>query len=327
MDLRPFGNTSLSVTKIGLGLAALGRPGYINLGHAGDLDHNYDLKSMESHTHKMLDLAYKKGIRYFDAARSYGRAEAFLSSWMGRHEDITVGSKWGYIYTADWKVEAEHHEIKEHSIDVLKRQWQETLNTLNRKPDIYHIHSASMESAVLENNQVLDYLCQLRENGLIIGLSLSGPGQADTLEKSMEIKSSEKQLFQSVQVTWNVLERSATSAIEKAVNAGYGIIIKEALANGRLTNRNTDAGFQDKMNLISEIAEAHQVGADAIAIAYILQQPWISVVLSGAVQTSHLDSNLEALGINLSPTEIENLNQLAESPEEYWQTRSALEWN
>jgi len=327
MELRQFGNTPLKMTKIGLGLAALGRPGYINLGHAGDLDSNYDLKSMESHAHHILTYAYSKGIRYFDAARSYGKAEEFLSNWIGDHQDIAVGSKWGYTYTADWKINAENHEIKEHSIDVLKRQWQETFNTLNRKPDIYHIHSASMESGVLENNQVLDYLWQLRENGLIIGLSLSGVRQADALEKSLEIKSSDTQLFQSVQVTWNILERSTTAAIENAAKAGYGFIVKEALANGRLTNRNTVPEFQDKLEVISEMAHAHQVGIDAIAIAYILHQSWVSIVLSGAVQKSHLDSNLEALHVDIQPVEIDKLNQLLESPEEYWQTRSVLEWN
>jgi aryl-alcohol dehydrogenase-like predicted oxidoreductase len=37
MDMRSLGVTGLSVSRIGLGLAALGRPGYINLGHASDI--------------------------------------------------------------------------------------------------------------------------------------------------------------------------------------------------------------------------------------------------------------------------------------------------
>ena len=327
MELKQFGNTPLLVTKIGLGLAALGRPGYINLGHAGDLNHNYDQESMESHAYQIMELAYNKGIRYFDAARSYGKAEEFLANWAGNHKDIAVGSKWGYTYTADWKVRAEHHEIKEHSINVLKRQWQETLNTMPRPPELSQIHSSSMASGVLENNQVLDYLWELRENGLIVGLSLSGASQAETLERSLEIKSSGKQLFQSVQITWNILERSTTDSISKAVKAGYGIIVKEALANGRLTTRNTAPDFQEKFKVISGIAESHHAGVDAIAIAYILNQSWISVVLSGAAQKSHLESNLGALKIKLDPTEIEKLDQLAESPEKYWKTRSDLEWN
>jgi aryl-alcohol dehydrogenase-like predicted oxidoreductase len=48
----------------------------------------------------VLDAAYEDGVRAFDAARSYGRAEAFLASWLERRElgpgDVRVSSKWGY---------------------------------------------------------------------------------------------------------------------------------------------------------------------------------------------------------------------------------------
>ena len=67
---------------IGLGLAALGRPGYINLGHADDLGRNYDVAAMRAHAHAVLDAAWGAGVRYFDAARSYGRAEEFLGDWL-----------------------------------------------------------------------------------------------------------------------------------------------------------------------------------------------------------------------------------------------------
>jgi len=123
--MRTLGTTGLSVSPVGLGLAALGRPGYINLGHAGDVG-DTDVEAMERHAHRVLDAAYDGGVRYFDAARSYGRAEAFLASWLARRglarSDVTVGSKWGYTYTAGWKVEAEHHEIKDHSLAALTRQ-------------------------------------------------------------------------------------------------------------------------------------------------------------------------------------------------------------
>ena len=130
MQLRNLGDTGLSVTPVGLGLAALGRPGYINLGHADDLDRNYDVTEMERRTHNVLDEAWKLGVRYFDAARSYGKAEEFLSSWL-RNRTIasgkaTIGSKWGYSYTAGWKTNAEKHEVKEHTLPVLQKQWTES---------------------------------------------------------------------------------------------------------------------------------------------------------------------------------------------------------
>ena len=105
MEMGSFGQTGLAVSRVGIGLAALGRPGYINLGHAADLGGTYGVDAMQAQTDRVLDAAWAAGVRYFDAARSYGRAEEFLGNWL-RARDIdpgavTVGSKWGYTYTAD----------------------------------------------------------------------------------------------------------------------------------------------------------------------------------------------------------------------------------
>ena len=116
--------------SLGLGLAALGRPGYVNLGHADDLERRYDEHVMERRCHDVLDAAWVGGVRHLDVARSYGRAEAFLASWLARRarepSALTVASKWGYTYTAGWSVTAERHEVKDHSLATLTRQLAET---------------------------------------------------------------------------------------------------------------------------------------------------------------------------------------------------------
>ena len=63
--------------QIGLGLAALGRPAYINIGHGDDVG-DASVEGMERAATMCSTLAYDRGVRWFDAARSYGRAEAFL---------------------------------------------------------------------------------------------------------------------------------------------------------------------------------------------------------------------------------------------------------
>jgi len=144
VKLRSLGDTDLTVTPMGLGLAALGRPGYINLGHSADLGRDYDVAAMAAHAHAVLDAAWAAGIRYFDAARSYGRAEEFLGSWLHARnispEAVTVGSKWGYTYTADWQVTADKHEVKDHSLPVLRRQMAESRANLGRHLKLYQIH-------------------------------------------------------------------------------------------------------------------------------------------------------------------------------------------
>ena len=88
-----------SAPRLGLGLAALGRPGYVNLGHGTDLP-DKAAGTIRAHTWDMLDLAWTAGLRYFDAARSYGRAEEFLGGWLRARghapATLTGGSKWGY---------------------------------------------------------------------------------------------------------------------------------------------------------------------------------------------------------------------------------------
>jgi aryl-alcohol dehydrogenase-like predicted oxidoreductase len=105
--MQTLGSTGLPVSRIGFGMAALGRPGYITLGHADDLGGQYDVAAMESRSHAVLDVAWQAGVRYFDAARSYGRGEEFLGSWLRSRQigvgKVTVGSKWGYTYTANWQ--------------------------------------------------------------------------------------------------------------------------------------------------------------------------------------------------------------------------------
>jgi aryl-alcohol dehydrogenase-like predicted oxidoreductase len=316
---RTLGHTDLEVTPIGLGLAALGRPGYINLGHASDLDGHTDAESMERAAHAVLDVAYERGIRYFDAARSYGRAEAFLGSWLDQRgfgpDDVTVGSKWGYTYTANWHVHAKVHEVKDLSAATLRRQLDESQELLENHLRLYQIHSATIESGVLDDPEVLFELAKLRASGMAIGFTATGPDQAHTIEHALEVGG-----FDAVQATWNLLERSAGDALAAAHAEGLGVIIKEALANGRLTTRGD----------VPELASAaHITGQteDALALAAVLAQPWVDVVLSGAANVDQLQSNLVAVTLDLGPEVHERLDSIGEDPETYWHERSDLAWN
>jgi aryl-alcohol dehydrogenase-like predicted oxidoreductase len=332
MEIRDFGKTGLMVTPIGLGMAALGRPGYINLGHASDLSQQYEIEAMEANTHQVINAAWQAGIRYFDAARSYGRGESFLGNWLKKNEisfgEVTIGSKWGYTYTANWQVKAEKHEVKEHTLPVLQRQWRESEENLSPYLKLYQIHSATLDSGVLENKEVLNHLIKLKQEGLKIGLSLSGENQKQTLQNALAIDTDGILLFDAVQATWNVLEPSVGKDLRYAAELGMGVIIKEVLANGRLTNRNQEQDFKSKKDLLQSIADKYETSIDALAMAAALQQPFTHVVLSGATTEEQLQSNIKALQVDLDSQEADHLiEELTESPGQYWQTRKQLEWN
>jgi aryl-alcohol dehydrogenase-like predicted oxidoreductase len=292
-------------SRLGLGLAALGRPGYINLGHAEALGHDLDPASMERRCHAVMDEAYALGVRHFDAARSYGRAEEWLASWPPR-QDVTVSSKWGYTYTAGWRVDAEKHEVKDHSAANFDKQLAESRALFGDRLDLYQIHSATLESGVLDDRAVLARLQRLREAGVRVGLSLTGPRQAATLEKALALD-----LFDAVQATFNVLETSVGTQLARAHDAGLLVIVKECMANGRALE-------------VPEVrAEAQRlgVGADAAALSFVLGQRFAEVVLSGAATVEQVRQNAAALSVTAS------LPDLAEPPDVYWNKRSRLPWN
>ena len=323
--------SNLLPSPVGLGLAALGRPGYINLGHAADLGRNYDVAVMQSHAHAVLDAAWLEGVRYFDAARSYGRAEEFLGTWLRARQippaEVAVGSKWGYAYTAGWQVHAAAHEIKEHSLAQLRRQWPESQANLGGYLRLYQIHSATLESGVLGDTAVLTALAKLKRDSIAIGLSLSGPAQMATLARALEVTVDNVRLFDSVQATWNVLETSAGPMLERASAAGMQVIVKEALANGRLTGRNADPAFATKRVMLERQAIRLNTTIDALALAAALAQPWASVVLSGAATVAQLESNMRSLDVALDEEAKAALAAMAEPADVYWATRKRLAWN
>ncbi len=236
-----LGATGLTVTRMGLGLAALGRPAYITLGRDVDLGSDRDPSTMERRCHDMLDAAYSAGIRYVDTARSYGRAEEFLASWLRARRlapgAVTVGSKWGYRYTGAWNMDAAVHETKDHTLAMFRDQLPRTTALLGRHLDLYQVHSATLESGILGDRAVLHALAQLRDSGVSVGLTVSGPRQANAVRHALDVDVEGVNPFSTVQATWNVLEPSVGPALAEAHDRGWGVIVKEVIANGRLTDR------------------------------------------------------------------------------------------
>lgn len=306
-------------SRIGLGLAAIGRPAYITVGRTGDLGDGADrtIDGMRQKAHGLLDSAWNLGLRYFDAARSYGRAEQFLGTWLALHpcrrSKLTIGSKWGYEYIGDWKIEALVHERKEHSLAMLNRQWQETREALGSLPDVYLIHSLTPDSSALTDGALLERLRDIAELGVRVGFSTSGPRQSDVIRAAMGLPDSP---FSAVQATWNVLEPSAGSALAAVKECGWFVVLKEVLANGRLVPTGAEKAA---LALAAEDGQA----LDRFAIGAALARPWADIVLTGAVTSQQLRENVAAATPVLAD---ERIQAVAEVATQYWAERAARAW-
>ena len=318
----------MSVSRLGIGLAAVARPAYITAGRGRDLGSRRSIADLEARTAELLDAAYAEGVRYVDAARSYGRAEEFLASWLAAHpeaRDVVIGSKWGYRYVGGWRMDAEVHEVKDHSLQAFTTQYAQTTALLGERLGVYHVHSATPESSALRDVTLHRALAAVRNGGLRIGVSTSGTRQADAVRRALEVLVDGEPLFTSIQSTWNILETSVGPALAEAAAAGARVIVKEVVANGRLapggTNKTPGA------LAATRLAEQLHVGVDQLAIAAALAQPWASRVLSGAVTTDQLHSNVGAASVHLPLAVLDELATLAEPAGAYWEARSRRSWS
>ncbi|MFE9434871.1 aldo/keto reductase [Streptomyces sp. NPDC006640] len=322
----PFARLASATTptaRIGLGLAAVGRPGYINLGREEDLPADRSVDALRERTHELLDAAYAQGVRYFDVARSYGRSEEFLADWLRDRpgvDDVVVGSKWGYTYTADWRTDAEAHEVKDHGLATYERQRAETAELLGDRLDLYQIHSVTPDSPALTDKELHAALAEAAAGGLSIGFSTSGPAQADAIRAALAVTVDGEPLFRTVQSTYNVLETSAGPALAEAHDAGLTVIVKEGMANGRLAAPHAPEALR-------AVADETDLGCDAVALALVLRQPWAGVALSGAATANQLASNLHAAVVDLGDDQLHRLAALAETPRAYWERRGQLPWH
>jgi len=319
------------VPRIGLGLAAIGRPGYITTGRAHDLGAGADRSeaAMRARAEALLDAAWAGGVRWFDCARSYGEAESFVGRWLAAREidpvECVVSSKWGYRYTAGWRIDTggEPHEVKDHSLAHLNSQVPETVEAIGPYVKLYQVHSATFDSGVLGDAAVHDALAALRaDRGWRLGLSVSGTAQAAVLDAALAIeRPAGVRLFDSVQVTFNVFEQAPLEALSRAHAAGCAVVVKEALANGRVL---AHAGLR---------AHAAELGCavDALALACVLAQPFEPFVLSGAATPEQLASNLGAHhvaeSLRADPRRLAAIMaDCRQDSQEYWTNRADLAW-
>jgi len=312
---------------IGLGTAAIGRPQYINIKQE-DIE-PFSLSAFRQKGRDMLDYAYDLGIRYFDTAPGYGIAEQLMIDWSKERNDpnITVATKWGYTYVADFDPNAKEHEVKEHSLNKLNQQWEISKQLL---PNLkyYQIHSATLESGVLENKAVLERLFQLKEEYTIkVGLTTTGSNQTEVLRKAMDIHRNGARLFDVSQCTYNVLDQSIYDLGREIILDRKQLVIKEALANGRLFPNIRYPNYTPLYRKLKELSSKYQTGTDAIVLQFCLTKLQGAIVLSGVSKWEHLAQNLKATEIELDAQEMEELTSFEISPDAYWNERKALTWN
>lgn len=313
--------------QIGLGTAAIGRPEYINIKSEQNTS-SFDLAVFRDNGIKVLNSAYQLGVRYFDTAPGYGMAEQLLKDWLKTQGDtsIEVATKWGYSYVADFQLNATQHEIKDHSLKQLNKQWQISKQLLPYLTTL-QIHSATFDTGVLQDEQVLNKLAEIKaEHNLHIGLTTSGDNQVEVIRAAMKIMRDDVPVFDVFQITYNMLEQSLLTIVDELKNDGNRIVVKEALANGRIFRNASYPQYEGMYMALEQMAHKYNVGVDAIALRFCIDSIQPFMVLSGAATSKQVEENLKVQHFSLEQDELATLKSYAIDSTSYWNERKQLAW-
>ena len=300
MEYRTFGTTDLQVSVVGFGAWAIGGPAM-----AGATPIGWGATDDEI-SRTALRQAFDRGITFFDTADFYGlgRSETLIGEVFGNSDRVVVASKVGHRLGDDGSI------FLDYSARHIRQACERSLRRLRRDHiDLYQLHSARL--AHLEQGECLEAMERLREAGLIRywGLSLNtfAPGpEADFLF--------DRGLGSGLQLVLNILNRRALPVVERACEAGVGVIARMALQFGLLTGamrpgkvfteddhrafRLTDEIIGRTLGLLDpfwkELAEAGITPTQA-ALSYAAAVPGVSTVIPGIRTPEQAEQNAGAV--------------------------------
>ena len=215
---RRLGRTGLEVSEIGFGTWGLGGDSY------GPAD---DATSCRS-----LELAFQRGVTFFDTSDLYGNGHAERVLGMGLstvRERIVIATKGGLLPHTGFTMPLDF------SPDHLRRALEASLERLRTDHvDLYQLHSPELR-LLDEQPEILETLRAFQAEGLIrhYGLSARSPADARAAIERFD--------FAVVQVNFNLIDHRAleTGLLTLAQARGVGVIARTPLCFGYLSGRLT----------------------------------------------------------------------------------------
>lgn len=269
MQSLPFGRTGLSVSRLGLGTGRLG-------------------ELSEPEAHRLLDLAHELGVRLYDTAPSYGRAEATLAAWRRarRREGVVVSTKVGYGIPGvpDWSGEAIALGI------------ERAAALFGGSVEVVHLHSCP--GAVALRDDVQSALARARERGQLVVAAYAG--ENEDLDAALGGPS-----IGAVQLSVNLVDQGSRSLrLSYLERAGFGVIAKRASANAPWAApaevSGPEAEYLARFRRMS-LAEPLE-GWASYALRFSAYSPGVHAALVGTRSATHLESAAQAIERGPLPT-------------------------
>lgn len=304
MEYREFGNTGLKISVIGLGTWQIGGPSTLGGKQIGWGDMDDGIAS------KILNIAYEKGINFFDCADTYGRgkSEVLIGKVLkDRRKEIIISSKFGNRETEEKKW------IKDFSYKWMVKSLEGSLKRLKSDYiDLYMLHSP-MPNYKLDD-EIVGALEKQKKLGKIrfwgISLIPNGRGIVPADQGIQFINSGKPIDF--LELRYNIFEREPEEKLfPLCKNMKLGIIARVPLASGFLSGKYqenvifppNDVRIEMSREEIKKLVQKsnklkfleHSTGKSLaqVAIKFCAQNSAVSTVIPGAKSPEQVIMNSE----------------------------------
>lgn len=301
MKLRPFGNTGMNVSEIGLGAWQLANP---------DWGVNSKVDGLQ-----IIRKSLEAGCNFFDTAPGYGqgRSEELLGEGLRAvRKDVILCTKFGH--TAEG--------LTDFSMNAIRPSIEASLHRLQTDYlDIVLMHNPPREMMDGRVSSQYEEFEKLKAEGKIreYGVSLDWREELEMVVDTTESKA--------LEVFFNALYQEPLPAFQKAHENGLGIIVKVPLDSGWLSGRYRKGHqFDDirkrwppevvarRSELVEQFAALVPEGTSMAhaALQFILAQPQVSTIIPGAKSAEQALDNFAAANKQLSPKVIQSMHELWE---------------
>jgi pyridoxine 4-dehydrogenase len=239
---------------------------------------------------EVLHRAVALGVNFIDTADSYGPevSEEIIAEALHPYpDDLVIATKGGFLRPGPgkWDPDGRPEHLREACEGSLKRLRVDRI-------DLYQLHRPDPKVPYEES---VGALKELQSEGKIrlIGVSNVSTEQLAQARGIVDVVS--------VQNRFNLTDRATEDELDVCEQEGIGFIPWFPLAVGELARPGGP---------LDEIAQAHDAAPSQIALAWLLQRSPVMLPIPGTSSVEHLEENVAAAAIELSPDEFEAISRI-----------------
>lgn len=311
MEYRNLGRSGLKVSEISLG-------GWVTFGHS---------VNDQQVVRDIVLKAYEQGVNFFDQADIYvkGKSEEMMGEVLRelpRHT-LVISSKvfWPMSDDVNDRGLSRKHVLE--SIDkTLKRLGTDYL-------DVYFAHrydeTVPMEEIVMAFDQVIR-----SGRAMYWGTSMWPAARIAQAVEFARAHGLHAPVTEQPEYSMLRRERVEDEILPYTEGAGVGLVVWSPLAMGLLTGKYDGGGSEgsrlsendnfgknfltpeniQKVRDLKPVADELGVTRAQLALAWILRQPGVSSVITGATRTDQIEDTVKAAGVKLSAEQISRIDEI-----------------